>query len=49
MPVVHFSGHGSGDDGLALEDETGNVRLVETQALAELFKLFANIGILNDF
>ncbi|MDF5732164.1 MAG: CHAT domain-containing protein [Rhizonema sp. PD38] len=38
---VHFSGHGSGDDGLVLEDETGNVRLVETAALANLFKLFA--------
>ncbi|MEC4814757.1 MAG: CHAT domain-containing protein [Scytonema sp. PMC 1069.18] len=40
--VVHFSGHGTGEDGLALEDETGNVRLVETAALAQLFKLFAN-------
>jgi hypothetical protein len=39
---VHFSGHGSGDDGLALEDETGNVKLVDTQALASLFKLFAD-------
>ncbi len=38
--IVHFSGHGSGDNGLALEDETGNVRLVDTQALAKLFKLF---------
>jgi hypothetical protein len=39
---VHFSGHGSGEDGLVLEDEAGNVRLVDTTALAELFKLFAN-------
>jgi len=39
---VHFSGHGSEDDGLVLEDETGNVRLVETVALASLFKLFAS-------
>lgn len=39
---VHFSGHGSGDDGLVLEDETGNVRLVDTVALAFLFKLFAS-------
>ncbi|MBH8573018.1 CHAT domain-containing protein [Nostocaceae cyanobacterium CENA369] len=38
---VHFSGHGAGDDGLVLEDETGNVRLVSTQALAGLFELFA--------
>ena len=40
--VVHFSGHGSGDDGLVLEDETGKVRLVETVALSGLFELFAN-------
>ena len=38
---VHFSGHGSLDDGLVLEDETGNERLVDTVALANLFKLFA--------
>jgi uncharacterized protein YjbI with pentapeptide repeats len=40
--IVHFSGHGTGDDGLVLEDETGNVQLVETQALAKLFKLFVS-------
>lgn len=28
--IVHFSGHGSGDDGLALEDEAGNLKLVDT-------------------
>jgi len=39
---VHFSGHGSEDDGLVLEDETGNERLVDAQALASLFKLFAS-------
>lgn len=39
---VHFSGHGAGDDCLVLEDETGNVQSVDTQALAELFKLFAD-------
>ncbi len=38
--IVHFSGHGSRNDGLALEDKTGNVQLVDTVALAELFKLF---------
>ncbi|MDF5733931.1 MAG: CHAT domain-containing protein, partial [Rhizonema sp. PD38] len=40
--IVHFSGHGSGVDGLMLEDEAGSVRLVETFALAGLFELFAN-------
>lgn len=39
--IVHFSGHGSGDDGLVLEDQTGNIQLVDGEALAELFKLFA--------
>ncbi|GAB1544193.1 hypothetical protein NUACC21_68690 [Scytonema sp. NUACC21] len=38
---VHFSGHGTDNDGLVLEDEIGDVRLVETTALAKLFKLFA--------
>lgn len=38
--IVHFSAHGAGEDGLALEDETGNVQ-VNTQALAGLFELFA--------
>ncbi len=40
--IVHFSGHGTGDDGLVLEDEAGQVRLVEAVALAGLFELFAN-------
>jgi CHAT domain-containing protein len=39
--IVHFSAHGTGDSGLVLEDETGNVQLVETVALAGLFELFA--------
>ncbi|WP_333099339.1 MULTISPECIES: CHAT domain-containing protein [unclassified Microcoleus] len=40
--IIHFSGHGAGDEGLALEDETGKVQYVDAEALAELFKLFAN-------
>ncbi|MBV6627710.1 MAG: CHAT domain-containing protein [Rivularia sp. (in: Bacteria)] len=39
--IVHFSGHGVGDDGLALEDEAGNLKLVDTEALAKLFELFS--------
>ncbi|WP_414623219.1 CHAT domain-containing protein [Calothrix sp. CCY 0018] len=38
--IVHFSGHGSGTDGLALEDNYGHQQLVSTQALAKLFDLF---------
>ncbi len=40
--IVHFSGHGTGEDGLVLEDEAGNVRLVSTEALTGLFELFAD-------
>ena len=40
--IVHFSGHGSGDDGLFLEDENGNLKLVDTEALAKLFELFSD-------
>jgi hypothetical protein len=39
--IVHFSGHGTGERGLVLEDETGQVQLVSAGALARLFKLFA--------
>ena len=38
--IVHFCGHGVGDDGLLLEDEAGQVQYVSTTALAELFGLF---------
>jgi len=38
--IVHFSGHGAGEDGLALEDETGLIKLVSVQALAALFEVF---------
>jgi uncharacterized protein YjbI with pentapeptide repeats len=40
--IVHFGGHGAGDEGLQLEDETGKMRLVSTEALARLFELFAS-------
>ena len=38
--IVHFSGHGVGEDGLALENEAGDVQLVQAEALAQLFRLF---------
>ena len=38
--IVHFSGHGTGTDGLILEDNYGHQKLVSTQALAKLFDLF---------
>lgn len=40
--IVHFSGHGVGDEGLVFEDETGGAKLVDGEALAGLFELFAD-------
>ena len=40
--IVHFSGHGTGDEGLVFEDETGQAKLVDGEALAGLFDLFAD-------
>ena len=42
--ILHFSGHGGGDDGLVLEDETGNVKFVSGKALAELLGLFPKLN-----
>jgi CHAT domain len=39
--IVHFSGHGSEDGGLAFENEVGQVQLVSPDALSGLFKLFS--------
>ncbi|GAX42875.1 hypothetical protein NIES4075_38800 [Tolypothrix sp. NIES-4075] len=39
--IVHFSGHGTQDEGLVFEDETGSTKLVDGEALAGLFALFA--------
>lgn len=39
--VVHFSGHGAGEAGLVLQDESGQAYFVETGGLAGLFELFA--------
>jgi formylglycine-generating enzyme required for sulfatase activity len=43
--VVHFSGHGAGSFGLALEDETGKARWIQTGPLANLFKRCAKRGL----
>ena len=37
---VHFSGHGTEEQGLVLEDNLGKLKLVSTEALSELFELF---------
>ncbi|MBW4591479.1 MAG: pentapeptide repeat-containing protein [Brasilonema angustatum HA4187-MV1] len=43
--IIHFCGHGTGEDGIVLEDETGQPVLIEQEALAKLFKLFAVTGV----
>ncbi|BAY87687.1 NB-ARC domain-containing protein (plasmid) [Calothrix parasitica NIES-267] len=40
--MIHFCGHGEGDDGLVLENENGQKQLVSSESLADLFKLFTN-------
>lgn len=38
--IVHFSGHGEGENGLAVENAAGNVEMFPTEGLNRLFKLF---------
>ncbi|MGK7896429.1 MAG: CHAT domain-containing protein, partial [Xenococcus sp. (in: cyanobacteria)] len=40
--IVHFCGHGMGSQGLVLETSSGRQQLLDTQAIADLFKLFKN-------
>ncbi|WP_235006846.1 CHAT domain-containing protein [Calothrix rhizosoleniae] len=43
--IVHFCGHGEGENGIFLEDETGQTAFVQTGTLSSLFKLFAKKGL----
>lgn len=40
--IVHFCGHGSGEEGIAFEDENGQAKLISTEALSGFFELFAD-------
>ena len=40
--IVHFCGHGAGEDGIAFEDELGKTKLVGAEALADFFELFSD-------
>lgn len=40
--IVHFCGHGMSSQGLVLATSSGQKQLLDTQAIADLFKLFAN-------
>lgn len=39
--IVHFCGHGNGEEGLVLEDDGGTSQIVSTSAIAGLFALFS--------
>ena len=39
--IVHFCGHGEGEQGLIFENDQGGSQFVNAQALANLFELFA--------
>jgi CHAT domain-containing protein len=42
--IVHFSGHGSGAEGLVLESPAGQTQLVGTAALARMFQLSRTVN-----
>ena len=41
--VVHFSGHGAGEDGLVLEDDTGELTFIDAITLANFLKLCPSV------
>jgi hypothetical protein len=43
--ILHFCGHGEGETGIVLEDDNGKAKLVTTEAIANLFQLFADQGL----
>lgn len=48
--IVHFCGHGAGEQGLVFQNEHGHERLVSTEVLVRLFKTFqddVNCVVLN--
>ncbi|MBD3886210.1 NACHT domain-containing protein [Phormidium tenue FACHB-886] len=40
--VVHFCGHGAGEQGLVFQDENGREQLLSTEILTRIFKTFAD-------
>ncbi len=40
--IVHFCGHGEGERGLVLENDSGQPHFVSTEALADLFRHFSH-------
>ncbi|WP_216725642.1 CHAT domain-containing protein [Thiorhodococcus drewsii] len=40
--IVHFSGHGSSNDELVLQDDTGETKLISLRSIAEMFKVVSS-------
>jgi TIR domain/CHAT domain len=43
--IVHFCGHGTGEDGIVLEDEKGQPAFVQADAISAMFEVFATNGL----
>ncbi|MEM7578677.1 MAG: TIR domain-containing protein [Cyanobacteria bacterium P01_A01_bin.80] len=43
--IIHFCGHGAGEEGIVLEDETGQATFMHAEMLSSMFKLFATKGV----
>jgi hypothetical protein len=43
--ILHFSGHGGGEHGLVLENDSGKIQFLQTEQLAGMFELFAGEGL----
>ena len=43
--IIHFSGHGTGEQGLILENELGQQQFLSTEQLTATFKLFTTKGL----
>ncbi len=43
--VIHFCGHGVGQEGIVLEDEAGTAAFVHAETLSSMFELFATKGV----
>jgi hypothetical protein len=40
--IVHFCGHGAGEEGIVFEDDNGMIKLVSSDTIADFFELFAD-------
>ena len=43
--IVHFCGHGTGEDGIILENDANQIEYIQADTLANMFKVFAKNGV----